>query len=135
MTFNDQTTPANSVGQWQWDFDDATQSFITNPTKIFPAGDHSVKLTVQNQGSFQTTTLVVHVAPPTVTPVPPTLTPATPGVTPPTRTPSRTRMPTTTPTPSHQGPQLVGYIPVVGSTAGNQGSFFKTSGRAFDDCR
>jgi PKD repeat protein len=62
VTFNDLTTPASSVGQWQWDFDDATKSYIHNPTKGFPAGDHPVTLTVQNQGSFQQKTLSVHVA-------------------------------------------------------------------------
>jgi hypothetical protein len=33
VTFNDLTTPANSVGQWQWDFDDATKSYITTPPR------------------------------------------------------------------------------------------------------
>jgi PKD repeat protein len=62
VTFNDLTTPANSVGQWEWDFDDATKSYLRNPAKGFPAGDHPVTLTVQNQGSFQQKTLSVHVA-------------------------------------------------------------------------
>ena len=48
------------------DFDDATKSYLHNPTKGFPAGDHPVTLTVQNQGSFQQKTLTLKAGSPVV---------------------------------------------------------------------
>jgi PKD repeat protein len=64
VTFNDLTSPANSVGQWEWDFDDGSISYLHNPTKSFPIGDHAVTLKVGNQASLQLKTLTVHVTTP-----------------------------------------------------------------------
>ena len=62
VSFSDTTTPADSVGQWTWDFDDGSKSYLRNPSKTFPAGNHPVTLTVQNQADFKQLTLIVAVA-------------------------------------------------------------------------
>jgi PKD repeat protein len=68
LSFTDLTAPTNSVGQWTWEFDDGTNSFLRNPDKSFPAGNHAVSLTVQNQADLEqiTLTVVVEVPPPPV---------------------------------------------------------------------
>ncbi len=64
VSFSDQTAPTNSVGQWIWEFDDGTTSYLRNPDKSFPAGNHLVSLTVQNQADSKQITLLVEVAVP-----------------------------------------------------------------------
>jgi PKD repeat protein len=59
--FADDTTPSNSVGQWTWEFDDGSKSYIRNPEKSFPAGIHGVRLTVRNQADTEQVTLFIEV--------------------------------------------------------------------------
>ena len=60
-TFADETTPLNSVGQWLWEFDDGSSSYLSNPDKTFPTGIHGVRLTVRNQVAVQSVLLYVEV--------------------------------------------------------------------------
>jgi len=68
VSFTDLTAPPSSVGQWTWEFDDGTSSYLRNPDRSFPAGDHPVTLTVQNQADLRqiTLTVVVELPPPPV---------------------------------------------------------------------
>ena len=63
--FTDASTPAGSIAQWQWQFDDGTQAIGPNPVHFFgTSGVHSVILTVTTtDGCFQSVTQLVEVYP------------------------------------------------------------------------
>lgn len=58
VTFNDLTTPPNSVTDWLWDFGDGNTSTDSNPTHIYQnAGAYDVSLTITDLGGCTSTIL------------------------------------------------------------------------------
>jgi PKD repeat protein len=56
VTFQDLTTPPNSVADWLWDFGDGNTSTEENPTHIYQdAGDYDVTLTITDIGGCVST--------------------------------------------------------------------------------
>lgn len=58
VTFNDLTTPPNSVTDWLWDFGDGNTSTDSNPTHVYQnAGAYDVSLTITDLGGCTSTIL------------------------------------------------------------------------------
>lgn len=79
VAFVDETTPINAVGQWTWEFEDGTKSYLRNPEKSFPPGFNGIRLTVRNQADVEQVvlTIEVEVPPPPIAAF--TFTPANPA--------------------------------------------------------
>lgn len=120
VTFDDQTTPPNSVGHWIWNFGDGTpSSYVHQPVHTYGSvGTFTVKLTVENNvpGAPFTTQVVNVGLPPTNTPtLTITPTPANTVTITPTPTITTTVNPSQTPTVTPTGPTAT---PTLTFTAG-----------------